>query len=183
MPFIETVLAALPGWQLIISVTLLIAFLIIGGAISFKILNKQFWNFKYICMEKIPPFGWIPTKRGKMRLIGFGDGGEEVFYLKKLKKARAAYGIRIGNNEVLWVIHNGIWYNSNFDEFDVKLRKLGIMPIDRDMRYTNSALRKGFKDRKMGDLTGMMGQVADKLSQAIDKTGGQTLASSGFKPA
>lgn len=123
-------------------------FLIAGGWTSFYFIQKARWPFEWRTIENVAGMGWIPTKRGRCRMIGFGDGGEEIFYLKGLNKWRAAYGKRIGNNQILWVVgDDGYWYNSTFGDFDKSLLQIGVMPVDKDMRYAYASIRKGIEKR------------------------------------
>ena len=112
------------------------------------IFYKKRWNYSYVVLENTGGDKYVVSKKGKCRLMPFGDGGEEIFYLRESKKWRVAYGKRIAKNQVLWVIgQDGYWYNSDFDNFDKKLLKMGVTPIDRDMRYAYSSVRKGIDNR------------------------------------
>lgn len=119
-----------------------------SGIVSFILLQKLRWNFRFVEAENIAGTGWTITKRGKCRLVSFGDGGEEIFLLKGKKKYRVAYGKRIGKNQIMWMIGgDGYPYNVSFENLDKKLLEVGVMPIDRDMRYAYSSLRKGIENR------------------------------------
>ena len=132
--------------QWIIVGALFFIFLLISIVATIIIVYRLKWNYKYLVYENIAGTGYIPTRKGRCRLIGFGDGGEEIFYLQKIKKYRASYGKRIGKNLIAWAIGaDGYWYNITFSNLDTKLLELGVMPIDRDMRYSNSAIRKGIE--------------------------------------
>lgn len=112
------------------------------------LMNRHIWNYKYTLVENIAGSGWIPTKRGRCKLVAFSDGGEEIFFIKGLKKWRVAYGKRIGKNAILWVVgQDGYWYNSTFGDFDIKMRQLGVEPVDKDMRYAYASSRKGIQNR------------------------------------
>lgn len=110
--------------------------------------SKRVWNYSYTVLEYITGQGWSISRRGKCKLVSFGDGGEEIFFLKKLKKYRSAYGKRIGKNAILWVIgQDGYWYNASFDDFDQRLLRMGVFPVDTDARYANASVRKGINAR------------------------------------
>jgi len=116
----------------------------LGGIIVAVVIGYRMrWNFSWVLIEK----GKI-IKRGKCRLIPFGDGGEEVFYLRGLKRYRVAYGKRIGVNQIAWAVgKDGYWYNVELGDLDTKLMEVGVMPVDRDMRYAYASVRKGLEKR------------------------------------
>lgn len=133
-------------WIIIIS--LFVIFFISAIVTTIVIFYKRRWNFSYVVADKSDGRHYSITQRGKCRLMSFGDGGEEIFYLRNIKRWRVAYGKRIGKNQILFVIgKDGYWYNCDFDDFDDKLLKLGVMPIDRDMRYAYASVRKGIDNR------------------------------------
>lgn len=139
---------ALTGTELIILWIILILFLVTGGIVAFILIHRWKYPFKYICFENIAGVGYVPTRRGRARLISFGDGGEEIFFLKNIKKWRVAYGKRIGKNQIAWAVgDDGYWYNITFGNIDKKLMELGVIPVDKDMRYAYASSRKGIENR------------------------------------
>ena len=133
---------------LIVFLILVFLFLIISGVTIFIIVNRRYWKFKYVILENIGGSGYVITGRGRCRLVNFGDGGEEIFFLKRSKKWRVAYGKRIGKNQVAWAIgQDGYWYNVHFGDLDKRLAELGVNPVDRDMRYAYASVRKGVENR------------------------------------
>ena len=123
-------------------------FFISAIATTIVIFYKRRWNYSFVVLEKSDGKKYSISLRGKCRLVNFGDGGEEIFNLRGLNKWRVAYGKRIAKNQVMWVIgKDGYWYNCDFDDFDDKLLKVGVMPIDRDMRYAYASVRKGIESR------------------------------------
>lgn len=132
----------------IIVIILFAVFFISAIVTTIVIFYKRRWNFSYVVLEKGDGKKYAISSRGKCRMISFGDGGEEIFYLRNTKKWRVAYGKRIAKNQIMWVIgQDGYWYNADFDDFDRKLMKIGVMPIDRDMRYAYASVRKGIDNR------------------------------------
>lgn len=106
------------------------------------------WPITATLLEKIPPFGYIPVKNYKARLVKFGDAGEEIYYLKGIKKYRIGYGKKIGRNRIAWAKgDDGYWYNVTFGDMDKRLQQVGIVPVERDMRFATAALRKGIENR------------------------------------
>lgn len=132
----------------IIIIALFIIFFASAITTTIIIFYRRHWNFSYVVLENVGGDKFVISRRGKCRLMSFGDGGEEIFYLRELKKWRVAYGKRIAKNQVLWVVgKDGYWYNSDFADFDSKLMQIGVMPIDRDMRYAYASVRKGIDNR------------------------------------
>lgn len=121
---------------------------VIGGIISWYVIFRMRWNFVVTIMQNVPPFGTIPVGNDRARLIKFGDGGEEIFFLRKRKMYRSGYGKRIGQNKICWTIgSDGYWYNTTFGDIDKKLMEIGVNPTERDMRMGNTVLRKGIENR------------------------------------
>jgi hypothetical protein len=125
-------------------------FFFVGACITtFMLLSRWRWKYKVTILEDVTGSGiYQPTKKDRARLIKFGDGGEEIFYLKKLKRYRVAYGKRVGKNYIAWAIgQDGYWYNITFGNLDKKLLEVGVSPVDRDMRFAMASLRKGIETR------------------------------------
>lgn len=132
----------------IILIGLFGVFFISSVTTTIIIFYRRRWNFSYVVLENVGGDKFVISRRGKCRLMNFGDGGEEIFFLRELKKWRVAYGKRIAKNQILWVVgKDGYWYNSDFADFDKRLLKVGVMPIDRDMRYAYASVRKGIDKR------------------------------------
>lgn len=132
----------------IIIVGLFILFFISAIVTTIIIFYRRRWNYRYVVLENVGGNQYTISKRGKCRLMSFGDGGEEIFYLREIKRWRVAYGKRIGKNQIMFAIgKDGYWYNCDFADFDAKLMKIGVMPIDRDMRYAYASVRKGIDNR------------------------------------
>lgn len=136
------------NWNLVIIASFFFMFFIVSCIVVFIAMSRMRWNFKYVLFENVAGQGFIPTKRGKCRLISFGDGGEEVFLIQKSNKWRIAYGKRIGKNQVAWAVgDDGYWYNISFENLNKKLLEMGVLPVDRDMRYSYASVRKGIDKR------------------------------------
>lgn len=136
----------LPGWQFILFLALFFVFFVSGIVTVVVVYSRTRWNFKVVILENVDGRGYVITRRDKARLVAFGDGGEELFFLKKLKKYRIGYGKRIGPKQVAWAIGaDGYYYNVTFGNLDDKLREVGILPADRNMRFANASVRKGIE--------------------------------------
>lgn len=128
---------------LILGFIVLVSFLS-AGVWSFIKLRNLRWNYNYVVWETVNGADkQEPTKRGRCRLITIGDQGEEVYYLQKLKKYKIAYGKKVGKNTIYWAIgDDGLWYNTDVGNFNKNFRSLGLMPVDRDVRYASTSIRK-----------------------------------------
>lgn len=141
------VLNALQGWELIVFFAIIIVFLVMAIVVTVILLGRLRWPYKVLVLEETPLYGNSPVRRDKARLISVGDGGEEVYYLKKAKKYRVAYGKKIAPKYVAWSIgSDGYWYNITFGNVDKKLMEIGVQPINTDVRYATSSLRKMFNE-------------------------------------
>jgi hypothetical protein len=139
----------MPIWMVVGIIGLLVFFLLTGAVIAFVYFRNIIWNFKVTIFEDIPPYGNIPIKNDRAKFIKFGDGGEEIYYLRKAKKYRVAHGRLIGKNKIAWAIDpvSKQWYNIGFEALDKKLKQIGVNPVHLDLRYANAALRKGIMNR------------------------------------
>lgn len=128
---------------LILGLLILIA-IVSSGIWSFIKIRNIRWNFNYVVWETINGADkQDPTKKGLCRLISIGDQGEEVYYLKELKKYRVAYGKKRGKNTIDWCVGNdGLWYNIEIGGFNKNFKTIGLIPVDRDIRYATTSVRK-----------------------------------------
>lgn len=133
------------NWILILALFVLV---IVACIVIYIIWNIRTYNKKIIVFENISGLGYQPTYRDKARVVKIGDGGEELFYLKKKKVYRTAYGRKMGKNTYWFAIgQDGYWYNSVLGDLDAKMGMLDIEPIDRDLRYMHTAVRKNIQER------------------------------------
>ncbi len=132
-------------------ITILLFVLIISaivGVILYFVLSSRAYKYKIIIFENIAGQGYVPTGRDKAKMIKVGDGGEEVLKLRKRKLYRTAYGKKIGKNTYAFAIgSDGYWHNITFGDLDEALGKVGVEPVDRDMRYMHVAIRRNIKER------------------------------------
>lgn len=137
-------IAGLPGWEFVLFIVLFGLFVIVAAIVTFIILNNLRWPFKYVVLEDVAGRGYTISRRGRARIINFGDGGEEVFLLKHINKIRIGYGKRIGPKQIGWAIdQSGDWFNFSFGDLNKKLLELGVMPSSIDVKMSMAALRKG----------------------------------------
>ena len=134
------------AWVIFWVVFLIFFMAAIGVGLFF--LGRLKWNYTWVLLEEQPNGSSQIVRRGRARMMSFGDGGEEIFLLKGLNKWRVAYGKRIGKNQIAWEVgQDGYWYNVSFAGLDKKLKELGVYPVDRDMRYAYASARKGIQNR------------------------------------
>lgn len=133
------------NWTLLLILFIVIVTICI---IIYIVWLKRTFNRRVILFENVAGMGYQPTIRDKGRVIKIGDGGEEILYLKKLKKYVTAYGKKMGKN-ILWFAkgQDGYWYNILLGDLDAKMNTLDIEPVDRDMRYMTTAVRKNIQER------------------------------------
>lgn len=186
--------AASNSGNLIIWVIIIAIILIIVGIILFLWYQSRVYNRKVMVFENIAGRGYQLVYKDKARLIKLGDAGEELLYLRRKKAYRTAYGSKMGKNEYWFAIgQDGYWYNFVLGDLDAKMGMLDIEPIDRDMRYMHTAIRKNIVDRyqkrsfmeKYGTiimtgvfllimilgiwfLLGEMGDIASAISQSVE---------------
>lgn len=156
--------AQLPGWQMVVFIVLVVTFLIAGGITAFVLMSRAKWPLRWVALEDTQGNGLTITKRGKCRIIGFGDGGEEILLLKHLNKYKVGFGKRIGNKQIGFSIgDDGLWYQFNFSDFNKTLREMGVLPTSVNVRLAMASVRKGLDKRleptdwmsKYGVLIGM----------------------------
>lgn len=132
-------------------ITILIVLLltsVVVGVILYFVLSARAYKYKIVIFEDIAGQGYVPIGRDKARLIKVGDGGEEILKLRKRKLYRTAYGKKIGKNTYAFAIgSDGYWYNITFGDLDKALKVVGVVPVDRDMRYMHVAIRRNIKER------------------------------------
>lgn len=115
-----------------------------SGTWAFIKVRNIRWNYNYVIWDSVGNSDvQEPYKKGKCRLIKIGDMGEEIFYLQKARVYRVAYGKRVGRNTIYWTVgEDGLWYNTVVGNFNKNFKGLGLMPVDRDIRYATTSVRK-----------------------------------------
>lgn len=136
----------LAGWEWVLLFTLLFLFIVSSAVTLFIILGRLKWPFRVVIMNEEEGKKPIITGRDRARLVAVGDGGEEIFLLKNRKKYKAGVGKRIGRKQIAWVEgEDGYWYNIDFDSFNKSLLKVGLRPLDRNVRLATSSMRKSIE--------------------------------------
>lgn len=142
-------LATLPGWEFVLFIALVFIFFVGTVVTCIIVLHNLRWPFKYVVTEDVSGTNNHQiTRRGRARLIAFGDGGEEIFFLKNIKKLRVGYGKRIGPKQIMWSIGgDGYWYNVTLGSIDKKLKEIGVNPVHVAVRLAMASMRKGVDSR------------------------------------
>ncbi len=127
---------------------LLFVFFVSGSIIMYVVLIRMRYPVKVIILQEVAPYGFIPYKNDRARLISVGDMGEQIYFLRRAKKYRAGFGRMIGNNKIAWGIgEDGFWYNITFGNLNKKLMEAGVFPVSVDMRFVNYGVRKAIQER------------------------------------
>jgi hypothetical protein len=134
----------IPTYQIVLFIVFLVFFLLIGIVLLIWLNYRYKWPYKVTVLENVAGQGFIPSFKDRARLVSFGDGGEEIFFLRKKKKYKIGYGKYIGKRAIAWAIgDDGYWYNVTFGNVNKTLQELGLDPVDRDVRYATASVRKG----------------------------------------
>lgn len=145
-------------WIILIALISIVFF--VTAIITFvKVRNKR-WPMNYVIWETVGGSDrQEPTKKGKCRLVSVGDMGEEIYFLDKIKKYRIAWGKKIGKNTIYWAVgQDGLHYNVDIGHFNNNFNSLGLMPVDRDVRYGSTSLRK-IMDQKYNKMNNAQKQM------------------------
>lgn len=136
-------------WEWIIIVGVFMLTFFTTAIIVITKMYKKAWNITYNVLEDSYGSGrWVPTLKGRCKLVGFNDAGAEIFYLPKIKKYRAGYGQYSGKNHMIWAKDSaGYWHNVYLGNFDKSLQSMGVIPVEKDMRFAESSIRKGIENR------------------------------------
>jgi len=139
------------GSGIAITISIVLAlFVIVAGLIIliWAIYRAKVYKYRIVHFENIANAGYQHTFTDKARLVKIGDGGEEIFYLRKTKSFRTAYGRKQGRN-IFWFAkgQDGYWYNFLLGDLDAKFGILDVEPVDRDMRMMHVAIRKNITER------------------------------------
>lgn len=109
--------------------------------------NKRY-KYKIEIYENLGGTRYVKTGTDTARVQKIGDQGEELLVLKKRKKIVTSYNRKMGNNLIWFAVgQDGYWYNVTLGDLDSKQGMLDIEPIDRDMRYAHTAIRKNYNER------------------------------------
>jgi hypothetical protein len=137
------------GWGLWFTlIAFIILFLLIFGLVIWVYIQNKVYYIQIRDFENISGRGYQLAGRNSARIIAIGDGGEELLLLRKGKRYRTAYGLKMGRNEYWFAKgQDGYMYNVVLGDLDAKMGTLDIEPIDRDMRYMHVAIRKNIQDR------------------------------------
>lgn len=121
---------------------------IISFTVMILLYYYRVYNKRVIVFENVSGQGYQPTGRDRARIIKFGDGGEELLWLRKKKVYRTAYGKKMGKNTYWFAVApDGYWVNILLGDLDAKMGMLDIEPTSRNMRFMNVANRKNIEER------------------------------------
>lgn len=126
---------------------IIFVFGILAGVTTWIIMSNKKFNKKVSVFEKIS--GRIePIGTYKAMITKIGDAGDDVLFIKKLKKYIPTPSIQTGRN-VYWFIvrKDGEWINVGIEDFDEKSREMNVYFLDKEMRYARASLQKNLKER------------------------------------
>lgn len=139
---------SLPGWEMVLFVVLVLAFLITGAVVTIVVMSRLRWPLRIRINSNISGLGYGLVGKDKARVVRFGDGGEELLFLRKRKKLRVGYGKRTGLREITFTIpEDGLWYQVGYGDFDKTLREIGLTPTSVNVRLAMASARKGLDER------------------------------------
>jgi len=117
-------------------------------AFGYYYWDKRRYKYKIEIYENLGGTRYVKTGIDLARIQKVGDQGEEILVLKKRKKIVTSYNRKMGDNLIWFAVgQDGYWYNVTLGDLDSKQGMLDIEPIDRDMRYSHTAIRKNYNDR------------------------------------
>lgn len=132
----------------IIYFIIFLAVIIVVGIIMFFLIQALRYKYKIVVFENLSGKGYVPTRKDRAAMVKLGDGGAEVLHLLRNKTYKNAYGKKMGKNTYWFVIgSDGFWYNVTIGDLDAKFFELGVVPVDRDMRYMQIALQRNLRER------------------------------------
>lgn len=131
----------------LVYIFLTVIMLIVFGIGGFLLYRYMKFNKKVIIFEKINN-KFEPAKRDKAMLMKYGTGGDQLFYLRKLKKYLPVPEIQTGRN-IYWFFlrEDGELINFGPGDFDEQSRSLGAKFLDKEMRYARVSLQSHWKER------------------------------------
>jgi hypothetical protein len=142
--------ATLGSWAYYGTLAILIILIIAGffALWAWWFITKKRFNKIIIIWSKVDGRPKI-TGRDKAMERKIGDGGDTVFYWKKLKKIVPTPTIQTGDN-TYWFTRrtdDGEYINIGLEDFDLKFREAKINFLDKETRYARASLQKLNKDR------------------------------------
>lgn len=124
--------------------------LFFGAIIAFVVVYfvlRAKYKFRVVIFERVDGRFKV-TRRDMAKSEKLGEGGDEVFFLRKHKKLLPAPTIQTGNN-IYWyfISDDGEWINFGPGDFDENRREIGAQFLDKEMRYARTSLDYMVKER------------------------------------
>lgn len=125
-----------------------IIIMVILGVIAFFLIRILRFKYKVIIFENLSGRGYVPVLKDKAELVRIGQGGAEILWLAKKRQFVQAYGTKMGKNTYWFAVGNdGYLRNFILTDLNKDLKDMGVLIIDRDMRYMHVAIQRNVKDR------------------------------------
>ena len=129
-------------WLIIIFV-----FGILAGVVTWIIVSGRKFNVKVVVIKRVGG-KYEPAGSYKAMFQKIGDAGDNILYIKKIKKFVPTPTIQTGRN-VYWffIRKDGEWINAGIEDFDERSNELKVYFLDKEMRYARASLQKNLKER------------------------------------
>ncbi len=126
---------------------LVIVFAVVGIFATIMIIKRMKYNKKIVIFEKIGG-SWEATKQDRAMDIKFSTAGDLIIHLAKHKLYRPYPQIQTGRRTYWYAIReDGEWINFGIEDIDLKMKRMDIHFLDKEMRYARTQIQKGLKDR------------------------------------
>jgi len=136
------------NWGAIVLVFFLIIFFgILSIVIIVWAVNKFKWKYSIVVFSRVGK-SIQPTAKDKAMFISLTKGGDQVLRLKKLKKIFPYPVIQTGANTYWYYLReDGEYINVGIEDVDLKMREFRARFLDKEIRYSRSALQKNMEER------------------------------------
>jgi hypothetical protein len=131
---------------IILAIVLIMIFLGITVAIIIFVVNRYRYNMKIVVFKRVGK-NIERVINDRAMAVRFGKG-DQIIYLKKAKRHMPLPTIQAARNEYWYFVReDGEWINIAIEDIDIRMRELKARFLDKEMRYSRTALQKGLADR------------------------------------
>jgi len=121
--------------------------LILLGVVAYVIILRLKFNRKIVIFEKING-KFEPARKDRAMFVRFGIGGDQIFFIKKLKKYVPIPELQTGRNTYWFFLRqDGELINFAPGDFDEQSKRMGAHFLDKEMRYARVSLQGHWKER------------------------------------
>lgn len=157
MSVMDSLKGVLPDWDLasvgnflFIGLIWFLIIVIVAGGLSlwaWWYISKKKFSKKIVIWKKV---GGVPkvTHYDTAMERKMGQGGDTIFYIKKLKRIIPRPSIQSGENTYHFAERSdGELENIGMEDFDLKFKEMKVQYTPNEMRYAKESLRDLIKDR------------------------------------